>query len=354
MKKSHLLILLSLMLSGFSVLAAETSLPTVMNTLQSTSVAVNSQLTTMALRTLGAALLLQWILTNWKELFSGEITSLFQKIAGLVTWAGICFWAMGNQDILSTMFTGYLNMASNVTGIKFTPENVWANGVDLQNNMVIAFNNRTGAADSLYSSLKNLLPSLLLMLACLLILVSYGVIAISILVAVSEFWLMFTVTPIAIALLGLQAFRDQGMAPLKGVISLGMRLIILGVIVKILASVQAEVVNAFENMPQVNPLEIVWYALGGVFACAVMAFNAGKIASAIASGSSNFSGSDAIRGGLQMVSTAAAVGTMGATAASAAMSASSNPAGMGNGPIGGGMQSLLGGASGSGGGGNLG
>lgn len=311
---------LVMMFYGASALA-EGTMPTVMETLKSTATSTNESMTTMALRTLGAALLLQWIISNWKDVFSGEMSSQFQKVAGLITWGGICFWAMGHQDILSTMFDGYLSVAKSITGIAFTPESIWANGVDMQNNMVISFNERTGSGDSLYSALKNLLPALMLMMCCLLILVSYGVIALSVFVAISEFWLMFTITPVAIALLGLQAFRDQGMAPLKGVISLGMRLMVLGVIVKVLGAVQTEVINSFDNMPEVQPMSTIWYAVGGVFACAVMAFNAGKIAAAISSGSSNFSGSDAMRGGLQMVSTAAAVGTMGATGASAMMSA---------------------------------
>lgn len=356
MKKPYLLVIAGVLLSvaAVSSFGSETTMPTVMNTLESTAISVNSKLTTLCLRTLSAALLLQWILSNWKEVFSGELSSQMQKVAGLMTWAGVCFWAMGNQDILSTMFTGYLSLASDITGIKFTPENVWANGVDLQNNMVIAFNKRTGAADSLYSALKNFLPSLLLMFACIMILVCYGTIALSILVAITEFWLMFTVTPIAIAMLGLQAFRDQGMAPLKGVMSLGMRVIILGVIVKVLSAVQAEVVNAFDNMPQVNPMSVVWYALGGVFACAVMSFNAGKIAAAIASGSSNFSGSDAMRGGLQMVGTAASIGTMGATAMSAMRDASGAPPGMGASSALGSLLNSLGSGGGGGAGGGAG
>jgi hypothetical protein len=310
----------SLLLYGAAALA-ETSIPTVMTSLKSSASSVNQAMTSTAIRTLGVALLLQWILSNWKDIFSGELTSMFAKIAGLVSWAGVCFWAMGNQDILSTMFDGYLNVASNITGIKFNPGNIWANGVDLQNNMVVAFNNRTGSGDSAFAAIKNFLPALLLMAACIMILVAYGVICLSVFVAMAEFWLMFTVVPIAFALLGLQAFRDQGMAPLKGVISLGLRLIILGVIVKILGAVQGEVMNAFNTMPEVNPMEAVWYAVGGVFACAVMAFNAGKIASAIASGSSNFSGSDAIRGGMQMVGTTAAIATTAAAGAGLALAA---------------------------------
>lgn len=301
-----LFICLALLASGAALADPASSMPTVMEQLQSTARTANADITKLAIKTLGAALLLQWIITNWKEVFSGEISSMMAKAAGSITWAGITLWVMDNQSILSDMFSGYLQMANSISGVDFNPSAIWSNGVNLQNNLIAGFNKGTGA-DSLFGAIKNLLPGLMLMVACIFILISYAVVAFSVLISIAEFWLMFAVTPIAIAMMGLSAFRDQGMAPLKGVISLGLRIIILGLIVRILGSVQDAATSAFLNLPSTDPMEVVWFTLGGVFACAMMAFNAGKIASGIASGSASFSGSDAIKGGMQMAQTGAAI-----------------------------------------------
>lgn len=292
--------------AGTAFAAPPSSLPTVVQTLETTSKSINASMTVLAVKTLSAALLLQWLFTHSKQLLSGDMSATLAKTVLAITWGGAAFWAMGNQTILSDMFKGYLTLTTGFSGINFDAAAIWHNGVKLQDNMVAAFNAGTGA-DSLIGAIKNFGPVLVLTVACLCILIAYGVIAFSVLMATAEFWLMFAVVPIAIGMIGLNAFRDQGMAPLKGVISLGMRILILGLIVKILGEVQQIATDSFLNLPTDDPMETVWYALGGVFACAMMAINAGKIAAAIASGSSSFSGADAISGGLQMANVAAPV-----------------------------------------------
>lgn len=295
-----------LLLCSAATAAPSSTMQAVLETIKSTSSSANAELTTTAIRTLSAALLIQWVLTHWRELFSGELTSLLPKAIGAMMWGAVAFWAIGNQAILSGMFDGYLKLATGISGVNFNPSAIWSNGVNLQNNLVAGFNTSTGA-DSFLGAIQNFIPALWIMIACLVTLISYGFVAFTVFMAVSEFWLMFAVTPIAIAMLGIVAFRDQGMAPLKGVISLGLRIIILGLILKVLGNVQETATAAFAALPDEDPMETIWYTLGGVFACAVMALNAGKIASGIASGSSNFSGGDGVRGAMQVAAVAAPV-----------------------------------------------
>lgn len=299
-----------------------TTMPAVVGTLESSARSINGQLVGYAIKTLSAALILQWLFTYWKEIISGDMTSMLAKCVGIIMWGGVGYFALDNQEILINMFQGYINLSKTLTGVQFDPGLIWDNGVDLQANLAFGFYSRPGS-DSFIGVVKNVIPGLVILLACLAILISYGVIALSVFVAIAEGWMMIAVAPIAIGMIGLAAFRDQGMAPLKGIISLGLRIIILSVIIKILGNVQQSALDVFTKLPEVDPSTKVWYVLGGVFACAFFALNAGKLASSIASGSASFSGSDAIRGGMQAAQTVATVATAGAAIGAAGIQAAS-------------------------------
>lgn len=317
--------LLSLLLCVPSIAIAQTapplpaptpeSLQSILATIKASSIATNTLLVEKALKTLFVALSLQWALTHWKELFQGEMTTILAKSVGMLMWAMGAFYLLKHQEILFNMFEGYMGLAGEISGVKFNPADIWSNGVQLQADLATGFYTRN--ADDFWATVKNILPGLGILLACLLIMLAYGVIALSVLVAIAEFWLIMAVAPLAIALIGLSAFRDQGSAPVKGVMSVGLRIILLGVIIKTLTSVQQTAVSAFKTLPADQPMTVVWYALGGVFACAVMAFYSGKIASSIASGTANFSGSDAIRGGMTAAGVAGTAVTAAATVTSA-------------------------------------
>jgi type IV secretion system protein TrbL len=301
----------------------------VMGTVEETARSVNAQLVGFCIKTLSAGLILQWGFTYWRELFSGELTTMLAKAAGIVMWGAMGFYALNNQDILIDMFNGYLSLSKTLSGVQFDPGVIWENGVDLQSNLAVGFYTRPGS-DNFLGVVQNIVPGLVILTACIAILIAYGFVALSVFVAIAESWMMIAVAPIAIALVGLTAFRDQGMAPLKSIISLGLRIIILGVIIKILGNVQGTAVTVFANLPAEQPTNPVWYTLGGVFACAFFALNAGKLASGIASGSANFSGGDAIKGAQQMTQTTAAVaGAAAGIALAGAKGAASGARGVG-------------------------
>lgn len=289
------------------------TLTSILSTLEASSRATNRALVDAGLKTLAAAIALQWILTHWKELFQGELTSILAKSVGLITWAGAGYWLIGNQDKFYELFNQYLGLARSLSGVQFDPVSIWGNGIQLQADLAVGFYTRNG--DGVWEMVKNILPGLGILVACLLILAAYGLVALSVLVAMAEFWMMMAVAPLAIALIGLNAMRDQGFAPIKGLMSVGLRIIILGVIVKTLGTVHTTALSAFRTLPADEPMTVVWYTLGGVFACAIMALYSGKIASGIASGSASFSGSDAIRGGMAMAQTTGTAVTAAATAA---------------------------------------
>jgi hypothetical protein len=144
------------------------------------------------------------------------------------------------------------------------------------------------------------------------------VLALSVFMVQLEFWMMFAVAPLIFGLLPLSAFRDQGMAPLKGVMAMGLRIILLGTTIGV-AKLATDSMVAKISDPNLPPLNLMgpdmtqlYFVIVGV---AAMAISSGKIAASIASGSASFSGSDAIRTGTTIVQTATAGAALGAAAA---------------------------------------
>lgn len=292
----------------------------VMDQFKGAALQIHDDLVNPALKTACAAVLLQWIFTYWKELFNADLSNSLAKAVGLITWFGATVLMINNADLLTNAFDGYLALAgslSNISGNDFTPGALIVKGIDMIDATNQAFKVATG--DHWWQFMENIGGALMLVFANIFTFLAFLVIALSLFVAQLEFWIMFAVAPLAFALIPLSAFRDQGFAPVKGVISLGLRILILGLVVAVTNSLTTTVVDLFTNpgLPAGEGVFTpIWYYLAGMAGCAMMSLSAGKIASSIASGSASFSGADAIKGGMQM----AAVAGAGALAAGGLMS----------------------------------
>lgn len=295
---------------------------------------INADLVKPALITASAALMLQWVASHWKELFSADLTSLLVKGVGVISWFGGSVWLLQNQALLSGMFTQYLNLAGKISGIGdstgFDPGDIMSQCVVLIENINTAFNKAAGFTVNPLEIGANMVLAFMLLFSNILTFLCFLVVALSVFVAQAEFWLMFSVAPLAFALIPLSAFRDQGIAPIKGLMSLGLRLIILGVIVKITGGLTDNLSAMLLNNPgsKAHFFAPFWYYFAGMAATAIMAFSAGKIASSIASGSASFSGADAVKGGMQLAATAGAGAAVGAAIGGAVSSAATKGAGV--------------------------
>lgn len=321
-----------LFLLGFSsfAFAQDDQFPNLMNQYKQISGNINNDLIKPALMLAASALSLQWILSHWRDIYTGDITGLLAKMVGVVSWGGVTFWLLQHQDLLSSTFSGYLKMAGIVSGIGeagFDPGEIVAQGIDLIQRINNAFTKGIGFTINPAEIANNMLLALLLVFANIVAFFAYLIVALSVFVCQTEFWLMFAVAPLAFALIPLSAFREQGIAPVKGVISLGLRIIILAVVVRVTNDLTDNLAAALSGTKESseNFFSPILFYLAGMCASAIMAFSAGKIASSIASGSASFSGADAIKGGMQLATSAAvgagAVAAVGAAAGNTASAA---------------------------------
>lgn len=319
-----------LLLMSASAIAAD-QVAGLMEQFETATTNVNKSLIKTALMTAGAAVSLQWIASHWKEIFNNDLSSLFAKTIGCISWFGFSVYLINHQDMLSDAFNSYMKLATKVAGsaagetVSLAPGDILWDGISimLKTNWAIQKANFTGATSEysgaigeISKTLQNLNPfgaivvTLMMLFADIFMFVCYIVIAASVFMARVEFWLMFSVAPLAISLISLQALRDQGIAPLKGLISVGLRLVILGVITGVTNAYSKNLIVLLDKgLPADEYLFVpVWSFMGGLCICAIVAGYAGKIASSIASGSASFSGADVI-GGAGKIAATAAVGT---------------------------------------------
>lgn len=306
-----------------------------MQNFQTAGASVNAKLIKPAIATACVAVTIQWILTHWKDIFNSDLSSSLAKSVGLVTWLGATITLINHQEILTNAYTAYLKLSGNLAGVstdEFTPGAV----ITEAKRVIMAVHSAVFrvAGNHAWQVIENLGAVITLLVVDVVVAISFFMIALSIFVTNLEFWMMFSVAPLAFGLIPLTTFRDQGFAPIKGVISIGLRILILGVVVAVAKQITESCISGLDSLvikENDSLIASMLEYLAGMFGCALMALSAGKIASSIASGSASFSGADAMKGGMQMASAAAVMTAAGMGAASLGKAALEGAASAGSG-----------------------
>ncbi|WP_207002668.1 type IV secretion system protein [Trinickia mobilis] len=304
-----------------------------MSQMQTGSLSIGNQIVPVAFKLLGSLFLIQFALRNYKLVFEaasgGEFMPAVSKLIMAMIWVGFLTYLITNHyDVLNQIFSSFVQLGQlSSGGTSMNPGDIMELGITLQNNLVAAFNAATGANDGLIAAMKNFFPSLMLSVACIAILLAFFLISLAVAIATLEFYMIAAAAPIAFATGGLDALKQASIAPLQTMLSVGYRILILGVIVGMVHKM-AVVWDASFSGISANDWTVIWEAVFGSGLAAVAAFSAGKIAGSLASGQSNLSGNDAMFAGLQMVNTIANATTAIASAAAIGANALQSGAGM--------------------------
>lgn len=254
---------------------------------------------------------LQLIITNIGLFKSGaDIEAIFGKLIGSLMWFGVCIYLLKNgPDFIDSVGTGILK--------KFLPD--WIT----PGYFIAAI---TGIVGVLLATIGltgimvfgNGHP-LIALIASVLLFIVIGVglgLAIKIFMLKLELGLILLLAPLSFSFLGLNALKDQGIAPFKSLISLCYRIILLGVICSAFKEVITTTYSALNGIEWgVNP--IVWIdkvqiLIAAFFSFPILgylAFKSDSIAASLASGTTNMGTADV-----------AAAAAMGAAAGSAVAS----------------------------------
>ena len=221
---------------------------------------------------------------------------------------------LNGPDFIKNVSSFFLQKATGYAGIGFDPLAPIDTGLVVSGSLLEQLNSTKGVLQSF-----NPFPSIMLGAVSIVILAASAVIAFKVLMIFIETKIVIALSPVAFSMMGLNALRDQGFTPLKYLIAMAYRVLILGAVLAAMVSFSDALIEEFKLLPVSSDPSVwppIWAAAMGYSLLAALAWKADSIATMLASGSSQMSTGDA-----------AAVGAVAGAAVSAAMSGSSAIAG---------------------------
>lgn len=316
MKKITLFSFISLLTISFSASAAdETSIVSIVT--NSISNVAAPLILPQAITWLGSFLALQFFMNNYRLLKNGsDIPEVIAKLAGSLAWGGFVIYLINNgPDFINSVGNGVLSKyAPDIPG----PGAIIASTLGICTTLIAAI----FAIGIVHTAIAILLVN------AVFIIFGVGIyMAIKIAMLSLELGLIVMLSPLSFSFLGLDALKDQGIAPLKSLISLVYRIILLGVICGAFGQVIDVTSSSLSSISWTNPtswpnaINIILSMLCAYPVIGYFVFKSDAIASSLASGSTNMGPAD--------VASAAATGASVASGGSSlANSAAKGPMAM--------------------------
>jgi type IV secretion system protein TrbL len=281
------------------------------NTILASMTAASGNLMSQAMIWLGVFMALQFTITNLGLLKSGaDIEAVIGKLIGSLMWFGICVYVLENGPaFIDSVGTGILNkFASNIP----TPGSLLASTLSLCT-LILAGIVATGSSIAGFGN-----SSLGMTLVYILFIVfSVGMLlAIKVFMLTLELGLVVLLSPLSFSFLGLNALKDQGIAPFKSLISLVYRIILLGIVCAAADNIFALTETSIKSFSFSDPTkwgDVIEAFFSAIFAFPFLGYLAHKsdsIAASLSSGSTNLGAAD-------IAGAAAAGAAAGAVAAGA-------------------------------------
>lgn len=288
--------------------------------------AVNSALSSAAVNLiqpkimgwLAAFLTIQFVLTNIRKLIHGaDLQEAIAKAVGMFFSAGMCLLAVNyGPEFIDKVGNDLLgHFLSSIPSVSAIISSTLAMATVI---IAAAF-----GASVINDAMANILVGMFWIVA------GGGVyLACKVFMFYLELGMIIILAPLSFALLGLDALRDQGIAPLRSLISLVYRAVLFGVIFAAYSYVADNATQSFQSISWENPLAIIkniGKVIDALMAYPVLlflAFKSDSIAASLASGSTSMGTADVA----QAAAIGAAAGATVATAGSATTSAAGNAA----------------------------
>lgn len=293
-----------------SVLGADTVLATITQAMKPAF----SKLSVQATSWLAALATLQYIITNHKLLLGdGDLQSAFAKLVGHVAWVGVCLYIMNKApDFISAVGDQMFGIVTEMP----TPGSIMGNTFGLAA-IVGTLAVGVGAIPLVGGTAGNIV-----VIVMLLVLAVGMYFALKIFMLQLELGLIVMMSPLSFSLLGLNALRDQGIAPFKSLLALAYRIVLVGVILTAFSSVSDALTSTLKD---ISVQQIITDGLGSVIAVIVQAigayallafllFKSDSIASSLAAGTASIGASDVTAAAAAGAAAGAAAATGGAAA----------------------------------------
>lgn len=304
---------------AFPLAYADTADVSIVNTVTASIAAASGQILPQALIWLGSFMALQFVITNFGLLKSGaDIDAVFGKLIGSLAWFGFCVYLINNgPDFIDSVGNGILNkFAPNIPG----PGAIISATLALCSSLLIAI-------AALGTSVLGVGNSSLAMVLVYVLFVVFSIgmyMAIKVFMLTLELGLVVMLSPLSFSFLGLNALKDQGIAPLKSLISLVYRIILLGIIYAAFSEVIGVAGKQLNDIDWANPfkyasaMNIIFSMLCAFPMLAYLVYKSDSIAASLAGGSSNMGTADIASAAAVGAAAGAAIGSGSGFATSAA------------------------------------
>jgi type IV secretion system protein TrbL len=340
MNKSKILLGVCLALFSFNVFAdtPDVSIANTVNQAIATSAA--KTIMPMAIKWLSAFMTIQFLITNIKLITEGsDIDRVVMKCAALFSWFGFCWFILFNgPTFIDSVGTGvFSTFASNVP----TPSSIIAATLALCSTILVGI----AAIGTTLAGFGNGALANVLVIALFFVFGIGMYMAIKVYMITLELGLIVVTSPVSFSFLGMNALRDQGIAPFKSLISLTYRIILLGIICSAFSGVINVASDQLNSIKWSDPttwgsaMDVLFSVLCAYPFLAVMLYKSDAIAGNLAGGGSSLGVADVASAAAAGAAAGAAVVTGGASAAAGAGKAGQ--------PIGDLMKGLMGSGGGS-------
>lgn len=212
---------------------------------------------------------------------------------------------------------------------KLTPSALISQGIDLQDVMVQQFNQSTGADTGLFAAITNFMPALMLSIICIIIFLSFVVLAGQMVLTVIQSYFWLCLTPVFLGFGGLSFTRDFAISTLKGGITIGMKILVVYLIAGAAGTLAPLMGDGMKDVTLTDWSPMYW-ALAVAMILAYLSFQLPKLAGDLLNGTASLSAGDAATN--MAMAAAATVGTV--TGVGAAAGAALGAAGTAAGAIG--------------------
>lgn len=286
-----ILALLSATFPVFAQAAPALDVSVASTVLDSIKAVANSAIMPMALAWLGALMSLQFMITNFGLLKSGaDIEAVALKVAFSLVWFGVCVYILKNgPQLIDSIGTNALTQFSS---------SVPSFGAVLTSTLVICSSLLAGIA-ALSAPLIGFPGLANVLVGILFAIFGAGMyLAIKIFMLQIELGLIIMLSPLSFSFLGLDALRDQGIAPFKSILSLVYRIIVIGVIASAFGQVMDVMTANLDKYSWATPsdwgnkINAIFSALAAYPVLCYLLWKSDSIASSLSSGTTNMAPSD--------------------------------------------------------------
>ena len=292
---------------------------TVLSLLQSAMSPAFNKLKSQAISLLAVLSMLQFVITNYALLKSdSDIQTVIAKAVAAVSWVGICLYLINNgPQFISTAGDQMFGLL----GFDFpSPASILASTTKIAGSLA-ALSVVVGGVGVFGSPIAGqLLIYVLLAIAAVGMFFSFKIFMLQL-----EIGLVAMLSPLSFAFLGMNALKDQGIAPFRALISLFYRIILLSVILSAFGEVSNIASSAISGLTEEgvstgigSAFDAVLSAFCAYLLLAYLVYKSDSIAASLAAGGTSMGTADVASAAAAGAAAGALLGTASTTAASAA------------------------------------